>query len=163
MMYRQQFWRATSSYALELQPDLLLLEMRRRLMWRHIISISTCCSILVFFLEASHSSRCGRQSRVLDGSRVRRSLCSYPYAGSANRQDVPVSCASEHNAAQALSSCPGEQVGEDFSWEKSTPPKTWFWQVMAVPTTTSSDRTTLPSIRGPPHHRTHAAAAGLGG
>lgn len=83
--YRQKLPRVTSHYAAELQPALHLLEMGRRLMWRHVIATSTGCTILVFFLEASHSSCCERRSRVLDGPRVWCSLYSYSYKfGSAN-------------------------------------------------------------------------------
>lgn len=119
-------------------------------MWRHIIATSTCCSILVFFLEASHSSRSGRQSGVLDGSWVRRSLCLYFYKfGPANRRGAAVSRASDRKRCPGFERCPGEQVGEGFSRESSTPPKTQFWQVMMVPTTRSSARATPPTACTP--------------
>ena len=123
-MCRQQFWRATSSYAAEPQPELLPPGMSGGLMWRHVIAASTRCSIPVFFLEASHSSRCGRQSRVLDGFWVRCSLCSNSCKfGSANGRDAPASRASEQERCPGWGGCPREQLGEGLSWERSTPPE----------------------------------------
>lgn len=125
-------------YALEPQPELSARDEEEISEQTHYPYINLLQCFRIFL--AGISEQLLQEPRQSFGWVLGAALPLFPFLhfGSANRHKAQVSCTPEGNL-------PREQGSEGFSWER-TPPKTQFWQVMAVPTAKGSDRTTPPHL-----------------